>query len=181
MRVEILHLLHKAHQGIRKTLQYARTFYFWPNMHKDIVKYIRECNECQKYQASERKEPLQQASSSFPFHKVSADFFQCEGTKTMYLVVVDRYSGFPFVSQMKTTTTAATIAKLENWFFDLIFPKYLKTDGGPHLTSGEFADWCKKHSIVHELSSSHYHESNGLAEAAVKQIQHLLCKNSGKF
>ena len=112
---------------------------------------------------------------------MSCDLVKVEGTNTNYVVLADRYSGYPFIAPLKTTTTAAVISKLENWFYDLRFPDILRSDNGPQYASLEFEQWCNLHNIIHEFSSPHYAQSNGHAESAVKAMQHLLCKTGGKF
>ena len=176
----ILKLLHLSHQGIRKTLREARSLYYWLYMTRDITNMVKACRECQTFQPSQQNQPLTQTSADYPMQKVSADFFQIEGGGH-FLVMVDRYSGYPFVDQMRTTTTAALTGKFDSWFSDFsCSPSYLRSDGGPQFTSAQFAAWCKENAIVHELSSAHHPRSNGHAESAVKQVKFLLLKHGGK-
>ena len=133
---------------------------------------VKACRECQTFQPSQQNQPLTQTSADYPMQKVSADFFQIEGGGH-FLVMVDRYSGYPFVDQMRTTTTAALTGKFDSWFSDFsCSPSYLRSDGGPQFTSAQFAAWRKENAIVHELSSAHHPRSNGHAESAVKQVKY---------
>jgi len=36
-----------GHPGINKTYQLTSRRYWWPNMHKDVMEYIKGCTECQ--------------------------------------------------------------------------------------------------------------------------------------
>jgi hypothetical protein len=36
-----------GHPGIAKTLELTTRTFWWPNMKKDIEKYIKACHECQ--------------------------------------------------------------------------------------------------------------------------------------
>ena len=65
--------------------------------------------------------------------------------------------------------------KLTFWFNLLGWPEIIRRDGGPQFCS-EFDDFCKNFYIHHELSSPYHLESNGLAEAAVKNAKSLLKK-----
>jgi hypothetical protein len=49
------------------------------------------------------------------------------------------------------------------------------SDGGPQFRT-EFNTFCNQHAIEHEISSPYNAQSNGLAEAAVKNMKHLLIK-----
>ena len=55
------------------------------------------------------------------------------------------------------------------------WPAVIRSDGGPQFR-GDFDEFCKRMDIVHELSSAYNANSNGLAEAAVKSVKHLLLK-----
>ena len=63
-----------------------------------------------------------------------------------YLIVVDRYSSFPFVIRVTRMTTAKTIEKLTNIFSCMGWPSSLRSDGGPAFRL-EFADWCERKGI----------------------------------
>ena len=78
-------------------------------------------------------------------------------------------------NKLLRTTTSAILIKLTNGFNILGWPEKIRTDGGPQFRS-EFDDFCKSFYIHHELFSPYHPESNGLAEAAVKNAKNLLKK-----
>jgi hypothetical protein len=123
--------------------------------------------------ASQPKEPLQLTHAEAPMDHIAVDLFEVAGQH--YLVMVDRFSGFPFVQRMRTITSAAIIHTLRNWFLDWGFPRYCRSDNGPQFRT-EFLAFCEKHYIKHETSSPYNSQSNGLAEAAVKNVKRLLLK-----
>ena len=92
-----------------------------------------------------------------------------------YLVLVDRFTGWPLVKRLTKLDTGAIINVLEEWFFEYGKPVRLRSDNGPQFRS-EFQDWCKKMDIVSELSSSYNHQANGAAECAVREMKKLLEK-----
>ena len=57
------------------------------------------------------------------------------------------------------------------------WPSTIQSDGGPQFL-GQFKAWCEHNNILHELSSPYNPKGNGLAEAAVKNVKHLLQKCS---
>ena len=99
-----------------------------------------------------------------------------------WLVMVDAYSGYPFVKKMHSTTTNAVAHQLTKWMNSAGWVKTLKSDGGPCFKSKEFENFCKHYGIIHEKSSAYYAQSNGLAESAVKNVKTLLkkCLDSGE-
>jgi hypothetical protein len=112
---------------------------------------------------------------------VGTDLFQIG--HNYYLVLVDRYSGFPFVEKLTKLSTAAVIKVLTNWFNTFGWPERLRSDNGPQYRS-EFDEFCKEKNIIHENSSPYNPQSNGLSESAVKQMKFLMKKvneNSNEF
>ncbi len=81
---------------------------------------------------------------------VSTDLFQSEGKH--YIVMVDRYSGFPFVQQLTRLNTNTITKVLHQWFMDWGIPVRLRSDGGPQfrgLQNSEFQQFCDQLHIAH--------------------------------
>ena len=89
--------------------------------------------------------------------------------------MADQFSGYPFAERLNGTTTDKVIAVLLRWFQDFGFPRGMRTDNGPQFRD-RFAAFCREHYIVLDNSSPYHSQSNGLAEAAVKNIKFLLEK-----
>lgn len=177
-RPQILKELHRSHQGLRRTRAQARGMYFWPGINNDIEQMISKCRPCLEARPSQSCEPLIQAPSNRPFEAVSVDLFSLAG-KT-YLVMVDRYSGWPCVSKMNKIDSSAVTERLSDWMVDYGIPVSIRTDGGPQFRS-DFDKWCTTMNIKHELSAPYHPESNGHAEAGVKAMKTLLEKCSSDW
>ncbi len=94
-----------------------------------------------------------------------------------YLVMVDQHSGYPWVHRLTTTTSfAVTQAIKKKWFEYFGLPKSIRSDGGPQFRGEAFKMNCKDNGIHHETSKPYNPESNGLAEAAIKNVKKLLVK-----
>ena len=112
-----------------------------------------------------------------PFESVSADF--CAVAGKSFLIIADRLSGWPVVAPCHGDTTArATVRIFCRYFREVGVPLRLRTDGGPQFTSKEFQDAMKRWGVYHVVSSPHFPQSNGHAEAAVKTCKHLILKTS---
>lgn len=46
LRLEVLRKLHIAHPGMRRMVQLSRRYFYWPNMHEDIEKFVKSCDHC---------------------------------------------------------------------------------------------------------------------------------------
>ena len=142
-------------------------------MTKDVKLMVASCSVCVPYQPSQRLEPQIQTTASRPWEAVSVDLGYLNGTH--YLVLMDRYSGWPLVQPLKKLDTRAVTTTLEDWFYDYGKPVSLRSDGGPQFRN-DFTKWCEDQNIVHQLSSAYHHESNGHAEVAVREMKSLLAK-----
>ena len=105
------------------------------------------------------------------------DVFHCQGLD--YLIMVDRYSGYPMLACLNRLDTASIIAILEKLFTEYGVAKLITSDGARQFTGAPFKEFCKKWSIRHEISSAYSPQSNGLAEAGVKNLKNLLLKFKG--
>ena len=118
-------------------------------------------------------EPFIHTTAEYPMQKLSMDLFQAGGQH--YLIIVDRFSGYPFLARLSKLATTAVLESLHPILLTFGFPESIRSDGGPQFR-GEFRNYCKENGIQHETSSPYHPQSNGHAEAAVKNIKHLLLK-----
>ncbi|XP_017483725.1 PREDICTED: uncharacterized protein K02A2.6-like [Rhagoletis zephyria] len=95
----------------------------------------------------------------------------------MWLVCVDAYSQYPYVTQMKTTTTADTIMALSAIFAIEGLRETLVSDNGPQLTADLFKKFCAGNGIRHITSAPFHPASNGLAERFVRTFKAAMLKN----
>jgi transposase InsO family protein len=177
-RVGVLEKLHLAHSGMTKTHELATQLYYWPGMFNDVKQKVAGCAACLAKLPSLPHEPIVGDRALFPMHKVATDLFEFE-TKD-FLVLVDRFSGYLWVVRLNSTTTEQVCKVLVNWFWEVGFPRQIKSDGGPQFR-GPFAEFCASYNIRHETSSPYNPRSNGLAEAAVKNVKSLIEKVGGSI
>ncbi len=178
-RREILRRLHASHQGIERTLRAARQKVYWPGLTADVKSTVEACGECQRRRPGHAKEPLESdPRPSRVFEELAADFFETRGRH--FLAVIDRYSGFPFIAHFPSPPNArSTILELKRIFTLVGCPVRLYTDGGLQFTAQDTQDFLRQWGIAHRLSTPHYAQSNGLAEAAVKVLKSLVEKTGG--
>ncbi len=152
----------------------AQELYFWPGMNNEVAQHVASCDPCQVFAPSKAKNmDFLETKAERPMESISADLFEAAGKQ--YLILVDRYSSFPFVERLNKTTTEAVTTRMLGIFQMFGFPSTLKSDQGPQFR-GPFQAFCKEHGINHETSSPYNPQSNGQAEAAVKNTKTLLKK-----
>jgi len=176
-RPDILKALHLPHAGVNKTREMAKERYYWVGMNREIGNLVGACVSCTKRHNSKPNDPPAEARWSAkelePMMSVSADHFSIG--KRRYLILVDRYSSFPFVMEVSRMTTEESIEKLTGVFNTFGWPCNLRSDGGPAFRL-EFAEWCKENGIKWEPSSSYYARSNGSCEVRVGTSKKTMIK-----
>ena len=182
LRSRVLQNLHAAHQGTSMMEQRARAIVYWPGMSKDIRDTRDRCVACNRNApAQAAPPPLPTTPPSTPFEAVFADFFTYGGRH--YLVVGDRLSGWVEVLGSPAGTTlagaAGLICHLRSFFATFGVPEELSSDGGPEFTAGCTEAFLRLWGVRHRVSSTHFPQSNGRAEVAVKTAKRLLMSHTG--
>ena len=177
-RQDVMLKLHASHQGIERTKRRARQSVYWPGINSDIQNTVQACAKCQEYLPSQQHEPMRfDPTPSRPFEDVSADLFSYAGKS--YLVYVDRLSGWVKISEFRQDPSSQqVISALRQYFVDTGVPVRIRTDGGPQFASSKYRQFMKRWGVIPVLSTPHYPQSNGHAEAAVKAMKSLLAKTS---
>jgi hypothetical protein len=117
-RKATLQVLHRPHAGVAKTPEAARQLYFWPKMKNHVKDMVNSCERCQFYKASKQKqEQIQQTpfKDLYQMAEVGADLF--EAGKQHFIIVVDRYSGFPLVAKPTSQRAEYIIGHMEKMFY----------------------------------------------------------------
>uniref|UniRef100_A0A3B3SWI2 Gypsy retrotransposon integrase-like protein 1 n=1 Tax=Paramormyrops kingsleyae TaxID=1676925 RepID=A0A3B3SWI2_9TELE len=176
----MLGLIHKSHLGMVKSKQRAREVLYWPGMNAEIEQVIRDCSTCADFQNRLPREPLKLTEAPlFPFEEVASDLFEFEGKH--YVLIVDYYSKYIEVEELKDLLCRSTIKALKSQFCCYGIPTTLRTDNGPQFASEEFKDFCKDYGIIHNTSSPHTPHSNSEAEWAVQTVKKLWSKADDKY
>ena len=173
MQKDMLARIHEGHLGISKCKKRARQSLYWPGMSKAIVDLIKGCDLCMKYQYKNPPQPLTQEHQYKPWHKVATDLFTLGGKE--YLLVIDYFSNYPEVMQIKSKNAKAVISGLKAIFSRHGIPVALTSDNVP-FTSHEFVEFADHYGFDYSPISPHHSKSNGKAEKGVQIVKRLLKK-----
>ncbi|KAL7724906.1 hypothetical protein ACLKA6_020042 [Drosophila palustris] len=176
LRKKILNLLHDGHWGIVRMKQLVRQHVWWPGIDEDIAQMAKGCSICKVVNPAPVKEFLSWPKPTSAWERIHIDFAG-PIIDSMWLICVDAYSQFPFITQMTSTTTANTIAALTSIFAIEGYPKTLVSDNGPQLTAKSFQEFCKQHGINHITTAPFHPASKGLAERFVQTFKTSVSKN----
>ena len=177
LRKEVLNLLHNTHMGMTAMKGLARNYVWWPRLDSDIEETVRQCNICQMNQRQPNKAaPHPWRTAQNPWERVHLDFAG-PFLGRMWMVVVDSYSKWIEVVDMRSNTKAPNvIQKLRTLFSRWGLPKILVSDNGPQLIAQEFETFCSRNGINHIPIPSYHPASNGQAETVVGKFKAAMRK-----
>ena len=177
LRPESLRLLHAAHQGISGMTARAKSCIFWPGITGDIKATRENCMMCNRCAPSNPDAPPKEPTvPKYPFQAICADYFSYKGVN--YVIIVDRYSGWPIVRKAKEGATGL-IHELKEAASTFGIPEELSSDGGPEFTAVATEKLFCQWGAHHRVSSVAHARSNGRAEVGVKSMKRLLMDNTG--
>ena len=172
---EVIKLLHQGHFGIVRMKQLARQNCWWPTINADIHSTSKSCTSCLANQDNPNRKYQSWPIPQRPWERIHIDFAGPFMDQT-WLIAVDAFSKFPFICQMNTITTDATIKALSKMFVIEGLPETIVSDNGPQFTSEQFKKYCDSHGILHLTSAPFHPASNGEAERFVRTFKTAMKK-----
>ena len=108
-----------------------------------------------------------------PMERLSLDFkapIQSSNQNKYLLIIVDKFSRFPFVFPCRDTASSTVINCLEKLFVLAGLPSYIHSDNASSFRSREFKHHLLKRGIASSYSSIYHPSGNGQAEKTVGTV-----------
>ena len=170
----VLTELHDTHPGSSRMKMLARSYVWWPNLDAQIEEMVSACTVRQSMRSDPPKAQIHPwISTGRPWSRLHIDFAGPVDGK-MYFVLIDSYSKFPEIVQMKSTTAVATVDVLREIFSRHGLPEMIVSDNGPQFTAQEFKDFCLRNGIMHRTTAVYKPSINGQAERLVQILKNAL-------
>ena len=178
LRPEVLGAIHRAHQGTTGMALRAQDAVWWPSFGKDLQAVRDACMTCRQNAPSQPNMPsVPPPTPDYPMQMLASDYFTYAAKS--YLVLVDRYSGWPVVRQCQHETSEELIAALREFFCTFGVPEQLASDGASVYLSSKTQAFLKTWGVRHRVSTAYNPHSNLRAETAVKSMKRLITQNVG--
>lgn len=175
LRTEMLERIHYGHLGIQKCKLRARESVFWPFMSKEIQDVVESCSTCKDFARNNPKEPMiKMEIPKSPWQEVSSDIFTIRLKD--YLIVVDKYSKFPEVVELRELSSPGIIEKLKEVFARYGVPEKLFSDNGRQYDSRQMRLFEKAWNFKLVTSSQRFPQSNGFVERHIQTVKKLIKK-----
>lgn len=171
LRSRALKIAHCGHPGKVTMKRSLREKVWWPGFDRDIDKEVEECLGCRAVSRQDPPEPMQRRDlPERAWEEIAIDFFSVQDYPTL-LIVVDYFSRFVEVVEMKKGTSASkTIEALDSIFDRHYFPDTIQIDNGQPFPSEEMKDFCIHKGIKRIKTIPYWPQMNGEVERQNKGI-----------
>ena len=152
LRPRVLDALHAAYQGIVKSRAKARQTVWWPKIGACIEQHIGACATCAHWRPPVVEPLLSSQLPNYPRQKVATDLFEHNGKH--YITVVDFYSRYLELIELRSQTAAHVINTLKAIFARHGIPAEVRSDNGPCYAAHDFQLFAKSYGFNHVTSKS---------------------------
>lgn len=165
LRSKALAIAHRGHPGIVSMKRILRENLWWPAMDKDIELHIKACFGCTVVSKTDPPIPMIRSKlPEAPWQQLAIDFVSFPEHNITLLVLVDYYSRFICVEEMRKTNAEYTVVVLEQIFRKWSYPISIKADNGPPFDSKQFHEYCSRKNIKLINTIPYWPQMNGEVE-----------------
>lgn len=172
LRRRAMEAAHGGHVGQVAMKRIMREFFWWPRMASETEQFVKDCQTC--CMLSRKNPPLPISSRDLPggpWEIVQTDFLSIPGYGSGdFLTVVDTYSRYLSVVEMKRKNADSTNAALIEIFRPWGCPRILQSDNGPPFNSSTFCSFWENKGVNVRKSIPLSPQSNGLVERQNQSI-----------
>lgn len=172
-----------SHLGRDKTVAIVAQRYYWKGLNKDVREILSKCERCQKVNAPIKllKPPCQPIKVIAPWYHIQIDCvgpmdtISAKGNLYM-IVVIDVFSGFPFVRASPTKAAVEVAQFLLDLSRDYGFWKVIQSDQGKEFVNETMRAFNEMFDIRHQVASAYHPQSQGKVEKFNGTLQSMLKK-----
>ena len=154
------------HRGINETIRRIRAKYNWTGLTKDVEKFIRSCDICQKVKICRKnlKTPLVITETpKTPFERINIDILEIP-TRNYALIIRDELTKHSQAYNLSDKTAKSVVNALLIYFQHFGTPLRIHCDSGREFDNSLLRDLCLLYDIKLTFSSVGHPQSNGSVE-----------------
>lgn len=168
-----------GHLAYSNTLNKASNLYYWPNMTKDIMNYVKECSRCQRFgpkTLNERLHPIAVKTTPFDQIEIDVNHLPISSDGSRYVIAaICMLTKYVELKPIKYQTTA----EIALFIYERIIcahdtPSIIITDNGKPMISELIQQVCRQFSIIHKTGSPYNSQSQGLVERLNRTLNQVL-------
>ena len=183
---DIFNAIHElTHAGSKSTIRMINDNYYWPNFKKDVSKWCKECEKCQRQKIARHTKSaigqIPQPKGRFShLHIDLVGPFKQNCNKNMLFTIIDRWTGWcdaiPVSNLNGQTANAQTLAKhlINHWVARFGVPRIITSDRGSQFTSQVWTEVMKLLGIKQDLTTSYNPQHNGKVERLHRTLKNAL-------
>jgi hypothetical protein len=158
--------------------------YYWPNMSKDAVDYIRGCLVCARYGTALRSQTSARVTVNAPMEVLGLDFVgpfpKLDGVGVYYiLIAIDYFTRFVWAKATPNAKSETAIDFLGELFETYGTPVGVYLDPGPHF-GNKTKVWAESKGVVWCNAPVAAKNAVGMIEKAVDVLKRVLFKMSNR-
>lgn len=168
-----------SHLGRRKTIDALETYFYWPSLRSDAVKFVKECITCQVHKDSPslRQKFQELPPVHKPLERISIDLTDMVSGANGYryvLTIIDHYSRYVKFYPLRNKTTELVSANFQKYLNDFGIPRCVILDNGSEFTSQQFKHLCQSNNINMGYITPYHPEGNSISERMHRTMKTLL-------
>jgi len=156
-----------GHLGIEKTYQRIAVRYFWPNLFRDVTKYIKTCDICQRTKVEQASPAglMGRRIADGPWTIIAADVIgplpRSKAGFQYILVIQDLFTKWVECRALRS----ATAVKIRETLDDLVIsrwgtPKFILTDNGTEFVNRIIKSFAEENQITHTTVPPYHPQAN---------------------
>lgn len=193
LRNRILYLAHdipaSGHLGITKTKARLWPHFYWPRMAKDVTRYCRSCDTCQRLGKGRKPPPaplIPLPIISQPFSRIAIDIVgplpTCiKSGNRFILTVLDMATHYPEAIALPAHTAMHIAQALSQVFSHFGFPEEILSDQGSDLMSDLMQIFLHDFRITQIKASAYHPQTNGSCERFHRTLKSMIRANAADF